>query len=271
MINANTVVYRILCLFLYKKIISAYKRATIYYDKDNMNFDKFKNNLVLCNHDLWPIDILLVPFFLHEILGLQVSIVTSRNYMDYYINKELFKNYNLIPIGNSVNKIIDELNSGRTVILFVNWLNKKSIYTNTTIKKIHQVTNCKLVLLTLDLSESIVKIHIRHPIIYNSLKYRYKNVIKSKNLKYNSDTEKYIKYSTGCKLYILKYLLGGNINIILTSSDIFNTFIDTCHNIGYLDRLKLKGTRKISYKTYTKLIIPNSLINKYLQFIKFNI
>jgi hypothetical protein len=268
-INGNSLYYRLMCIFLYKRIIKSYSRTAIYYDKENMNVNKLQKNLILCNHDLWPIDILLVPFFLHEILNIPVSIVTSRNYMDYYINKELFADYNLIPVGNSVEKIISEINSGRTVVLFLNWVNKSSIYNNSSIKRIIELTGCSPILLTLDLSDCITEKYKRHPFIYSCVKTRYVKTIKEKKLKYTKEAENHIQNITGSRLRILQFLLGGKINIVLTSSDPFESYEETCNNIGYLENLKLKGRKKIRYETYTKLIVPKSLVAKYLKCVKY--
>lgn len=268
-INGNSISYRLLCIFLYKRIIKSYNRASIYYDKENMNVDKLKGNLILCNHDLWPIDILLVPFFLHEILGIPVSVVTSRNYMDYYINKELFAEYNLIPVGNSVDKIIADINEGRTVILFLNLTNKNNINNNTSIKRIIELTKCNPILMTLDLSDCVNNIYKKHPLIYSIIKSRYINTIKKKKMKYTKQIENYIQNITGSRMRIMKYLFGSNINIIITSSDPLNSHQEICKNLNFLDKLKLKGTKKISYANYTKLNIPKKIIDKYLKMVKF--
>lgn len=268
-LNGNSTAYRLLCVFLYKKIVRAYNRMSIYYDKDNMNADKMKGNLILCNHDLWPIDILIVPFVLHEFLHLDVSIVTSRNYMDYYVNKELFADYNLIPVGNSVDKIIEEMRNGRTVVLFLNWTNINNIYNNTSIKRIIELTQCSPILLTLDLSDCVAEKYKNHPLIYSIMKARYIKAIKDRKLKYTNEAETHIKNITGSRLRIMQFILGSKINLVVTSSPSLGSYNDTCNNIYILDRLKLKGKRKINYKTYSKLTIPKEIINKYLKNLKY--
>jgi len=45
--------------------------------------------------------------------------------------------------------------------------------------------------------------------------------------------------------------------------------IEICKNLNFLDKLKLKGTKKISYANYTKLNIPKKIIDKYLKMVKF--
>lgn len=266
--NGNSVLYKLLCLYLYKKIISSYKRTVIYYNKDNMETSKLKRNLIICNHDLWPIDILLVPFFFYEYLNIPVSVVVSKNMMDFYINKELFSEYTLIPIGSSTEMIINELNAGKSVILFFNWVNKQNLSTSSSIRKIMTATGCAPVYFTVDLSENISKRYKYHPYIYHYIKNSYKKQIKKKNIKYTYITEYNIKSATNSRLRILQFIFGGPMHIILTSSDICNTYEDVVNNVIYLEKLKLKGNRVIDYNNYTKLHILPELITKYLNKLK---
>lgn len=236
-----------------KNIIKKSKNCHLYHQK-KLDTNKFVNTVVFVNHELFPVDILIGAYYIKNYLNLQTAIVVANNKNDFEINKKMFPNFVLIPLGNATNDIIDLLKKKYTILIYLNWLEQQRLLERTFLDVIYEY--CNPIMMTIDTCENLSKEYLYHPIIHahitNTYIKKYNNN-KTKKQFTNGDIKMNCRIITGGRVKIMKYLFNEKINIYITSSDPFVNSNEFKQNITFLGKLYMKGEEMINCDLYNEI------------------
>lgn len=228
-----------------------YKKYSLHFNKRDFKKSKFKNRLIICNHEFFPLDIIFIPYLLGDYFKLPISIVVGRDTDTGKLCEEIFENQELIFTGNATEKVIDALNRGRSVVMFVSIKREDKFFSSTSLQVIYEATKCSSIYLTTDSMLYSKYVQFLHPWLYL---YATNMVRKCKNTITKEEFEKEARIIASIATMYQAMIFGKDLDLYFTCSKRFRTIGELIKNRSFLKELFIREAKSIDTGYYDKTI-----------------